>query len=104
MNVFWTYGRQFSSLSSKKLGWRDAGYKVFTVAAGLLFLEDSSSNSLTLSDMRWGRLKLDILVLLRRSPNSAYFLVLNDRKIRHFVIILQADTHCFMAGSVSRSA
>jgi hypothetical protein len=38
--------------------------------------------------------------ILRRSPNSAYFLVLNDQKITHFVIILQADTHCFMTVSV----
>ena len=28
--------------------------------------------------------ELHIPILLRRSPNSAYFLVLNDREIRHF--------------------
>jgi hypothetical protein len=39
--------------------------------------------------------------LLRRSPNSAYFLVLNDRKIRHFVIILQAG-YALFHGRISK--
>ena len=35
--------------------------------------------------------------LLRRSPNSAYFLALNDREIRHFVIFIQAG-YAFLDG------
>ena len=40
--------------------------------------------------------------LLRRSPNSAYFVVLNDREIRHFVILFAAG-YALFHGRISKS-